>query len=279
VSFQVREIESALVTTFGKPTGEITKPGWYFKWPAPIQKVYKFDSRMRVFQADLGETTTKGAVPIIVRTYVVWRISRPLDFFNAVQTVIEAENKLKSQLSDTQNKIIGQYYFADFVNSNPEQIKIEEIENEMLDTISSAVSEDYGIEIKALGIKRLMVSEDVSKDVFDRMRAERNRRTESTIAQGKAQATKIESQADAIKKELLAAAESRAKAIRGKGDAEAAKYYKMLQTDTALAMFLRDIDALKKILEKRSTIVLSADSEPFELLKKIPDIQPADANN
>ena len=34
------------------------------------------------------------------------------------------------------------------------------------------------------------------------------------------------------------------------------------------------IEALKKILEKRSTIVLSADTEPFKLLKQIPDIQP-----
>ncbi len=39
VSFQVRETEFALVTTFGKPTSEITEPGWYFKWPAPIQRV------------------------------------------------------------------------------------------------------------------------------------------------------------------------------------------------------------------------------------------------
>ena len=28
VSFQVREIESAMVTTFGKPTRGITEPGW-----------------------------------------------------------------------------------------------------------------------------------------------------------------------------------------------------------------------------------------------------------
>ena len=69
VSFQVREIESALVTRFGKPIrGEITEPGFYFKWPSPIEQVYKFDSRMNVLEADLGETTTKGAVPIIINT-------------------------------------------------------------------------------------------------------------------------------------------------------------------------------------------------------------------
>ena len=75
VSFQVREIESVLVTTFGKPTREITEPGWYFKWPAPIQRVHPFDSRMRIFEAELGETTTKGAVPFIINTFIVWKIA------------------------------------------------------------------------------------------------------------------------------------------------------------------------------------------------------------
>jgi len=274
VSFQVREIESALVTTFGKPTREITEPGWYFKWPSPIQRVYKFDSRMRVFEADISETTTKAAVPIIVNTFIVWKIAEPLGFFNAVGTVREAESKLLSQIGDTQNKVIGRHFFSEFVNSDPAKIKFREIEAEMLADLKQAVRADYGIEIKTLGIKQLKVSEDVSKDVFERMRAERNRKTEATIAQGNAEATKIKTDADSKKTELLAAAEARAKAIRGQGDAEAAKYYKMLEDDPELAMFLRDIEALKKTLEQRSTIVLSADTEPFKLLKQMPILEP-----
>jgi len=274
VSFQVREIESALVTTFGKPTREITEPGWYFKWPAPIERVYKFDSRMRVFEADLGETTTKGAVPIIVNTFIVWKIAEPLVFFNAVGTIKEAENKLLSQLSDTQNKVIGRHYFAEFVNSDPSKIKFEDIQSEMLADLKQPVRADYGIEIKTLGIKQLKVSEDVSKDVFGRMRAERNRKTEATIAEGNAEATRIKTDADSKRTELLAVAEARAKAIRAEGDAEAAKYYKLLEEDPDFAIFLRKIEALKKYLEKRSTIVFSADTEPFELLKKMPDIKP-----
>ncbi|HEW78947.1 MAG TPA: protease modulator HflC [Phycisphaerales bacterium] len=275
VSFQVRETESALVTRFGKPTREITEPGWYFKWPAPIERIRKFDSRMRVFEAELGETTTKGAVPIIVNTFIVWKIAEPLEFFNAVGTVREAESKLRSQLGDTQNKVIGQHYFSEFVNSDPAKIKFDRIQAEMLADIKQSVRADYGIEIKTLGIKQLKVSEDVSKDVFERMSAERNRKTLATIAQGNAQATRIKTDADSKRTELLAAAEARAKAIRGQGDAEAAKYYKMLDADPELAMFLRDIEALKKILAERSTLVFSADTEPFKLLKEIPNIKPA----
>lgn len=276
VSFQVRETESAFVTTFGKATkeSEITEPGWYFKWPAPIQRVYKFDSRMRVFEADIGETTTKGAVPIIVNTYVVWKIAEPLKFFNAVGTVREAESKLRGQINDTQNRIIGQHYFAEFVNSDPSKIKFEEIQAEMFTDLKQAVRDDYGIEIKTLGIKQLKISENVSEDIFDRMRAERNRKTEATIAQGNAEATKIRADADSKKTELLAAAEARAKAIMGEGDAEAAKYYKMLDEDPEFAMFLRNIEAIQKILEKRSTVVFSADTEPFDLLRKMPALEP-----
>ncbi len=274
VSFQVREIESSLVTTFGKPTREITEPGWYFKWPAPIQRVYKFDSRMRVFEAEVGETTTKGAIPIIVNTYVVWKIAEPLKFFNSVGAIQDAESKLRSQLGDTQNKVVGRHYFSEFVNSDPAQIKFEQIQAEMLTDLHDVVKDHYGIEIKTVGIKQLKINDDVTKDVFERMRAERTRRTQAIIAQGNAEAVKIRTDADSKKTELLAAAEARAKAIKGEGDAEAAKYYKMLEADPELAMFLRDVEALKKILQERSTVVLSADSEPFKLLKQMPRLEP-----
>jgi membrane protease subunit HflC len=273
-SFQVRQIESALLTTFGEPKRQITEPGLYFRWPAPIQNVHKFDSRQRVFEADIGETTTKEATPVIVNTYVVWRIARPLDFFNSVGTVKEAESKLLSQISDTQNKVIGRHSFSEFVNSDPDKIKFRQIEDEMLEVIKAPVAENYGIEITHLGIKQLKISEDVSKNVFDRMRSEREQRVSAIISEGNAEATKIKSDADSKKEQLLIAAEARAKAIRGAGDAEAAKYYKQLEEDPELAMFLRDIEALKKILEKRSTVVLSGDTEPFRLLKSMPDIGP-----
>ena len=272
--FQVRETESALVLTFGKATRQITEPGLYFKWPPPIESVQKFDSRARGLVAELGETPTKGAVPIIVNTFIVWRIAEPLSFFNAVGTISDAESKLLSQISDTQNKVIGRHEFSEFVNSDPAKIKFDEIEKEMLAEIQKTVRSDYGIEIKALGIRQLKISEDVSKAVFERMRAERNRMTEETIAEGSAASKKIVTDALSMQTELLAAAEARAKAIRAQGDAEAAQYYKLLEQDPQLAMFLRDIDALKKILEQRSTVVISADTEPFKLLRQMPDLKP-----
>lgn len=278
ISFQVRETECCMVTTFGKPTDQKTEPGWYFKWPFPIQQVHKFDSRMRIFTPEVEETRTAGGEPIIVNTYVVWRIAEPLKFFNSVKTVKNAEDELlRSRIRNTQNNVIGRHYFSEFVNSDPSRIKFEDIQRDMLSELKTAVADaEYGIEIETVGIKQLKVSEDVSKEVFERMRAERNQRAEAISAQGEAERIKIETQANSISDELDAAAEARAKIIRGKGDAQAAKYYKMLEADPELAAFLRDLEALKKMLEKRTTYVVPTDKEPFRLLKGMPELKPVE---
>jgi membrane protease subunit HflC len=275
VAFQVRDTESCLVTTFGKPTRSLVEPGVHFKWPFPIQQVYKFDSRMRVFAPEVEETTTAGGEPIIVSTHVVWRISDPLDFFNAVKTVNRAEDELlRSRIRNTQNNVIGRHDFSEFVNSDPNKMKFEEIEAEMLTDLRQSVADaEYGIEIETLGMKQLKVSEEVSKEVFERMKSDRNRRAEETISAGTVAANKIRTDADRMSKELIAAAEARAKIIRGIGDAEAAKYYEMLQTAPELAMFLRNLEALEKSMSDRTTVIVPTDKEPFTYLQKMPEIK------
>ncbi|MCU0916125.1 MAG: protease modulator HflC [Planctomycetes bacterium] len=275
VTFQVRETEAAFVTRFGKPVREVMKPGLYSKWPTPIEQVHKFDSRMRVLEAELGETTTSGTVPIIVHTYVVWRVAEPLKFLNAVKTIDNAEAKLRSQINDTQNRVIGQHAFGEFVNSDPAQIRFDQIQEEMLADLKGSVEKDYGIEIKTLGIKQLKISADVTKQVFERMKAERQRITDRTISEGDAEAGRIRAEANKKRDVLLAAAEARAKAVRGEGDRDAAKYYKMLDEDPKLAIFLRNLEAFVTTLRGDTTLVIPADAEPFRLLTEMPSLEPA----
>lgn len=274
-SFQVRETEVVLVTTFGKATRTETEPGLkFFKWPRPINVVHRFDSRYQLYESQQEETNTKGGEPIIVTSYVVWKVGDPLKFLNAVQDKTGAENNIKGLLRNTQNSVIGRHYFSEFINSDPDKIKFTKIEEEMRQAIAEHALNEYGIDIKLVGIKQLGVDKEVTKDVFKRMEADRERKTNKILADGKAEADKIRAEADAMKAILEAIAEAEAKAIRGAGDAEAARYYEMLEEDPELAMFLRDIDALKKILEEKSTIILGADTEPVKLLRGIPDIKP-----
>jgi len=130
VVFQVRQTEVAFVTRFGRPVRPVMEPGLHVKWPDPIESVTRFDSRMRLFEGDFAETTTRGAVPVIVKTYVIWRVADPLEFYKSVGTSIAgAENKLYSHVKDTQNRVFGQHHFGELVNSDPNQVRLAQIED------------------------------------------------------------------------------------------------------------------------------------------------------
>ncbi|MBN1975008.1 MAG: protease modulator HflC [Sedimentisphaerales bacterium] len=281
ISFQVRETELCLVVTFGNPGRQITEPGWYFKWPFPIQQVVKYDSRMRVYAPETEETPTSGGEPIIVNSYVVWKISNPLDYYRATKKIRDPQEELlKSRIRNTQNNVIGLHKFSEFVNSDPDKIQFEKIENEMLQDLQKAVAAaQYGIEIKALGIKQLKVSEEVSKQVFQRMRSERERQASKIIADGNAKVVKIEERARSISEEITVAAQARAKEIMGEGDRAAAVFYRLLDADPELAKLLRALEALPVMLGKNATYVLSTEMDPFSLLQKIPALIPKDPNS
>ncbi|MHC4288483.1 MAG: protease modulator HflC [Planctomycetota bacterium] len=281
VLYQVRETETVIVTRFGDPVRPETgkTPGLKIKFPKPIEVVHRFDSRPRLLNTPVRETTTADLQSIIVESYAVWAIAEPGTFLNRVKDDETAELRLGSLLRNAQNSVIGNHSFSEFVNTDPAKTRFEQIEEEIISEVSDKAMQEYGIEIKTVGIKRLNVPKDVTAKVFDRMNADRNRKKEAILAQGRAEAERIRSDAEAKQKELLAVATTQAQLIRGTGDAEAAKYYEMLKEDPELAMFLRNLEALKKILAEKTTIVLGVETEPIELLKGIPDIQTSEARN
>lgn len=280
ISFQVRETESCCVVTFGNPSRQITEPGWYFKWPYPIQQVVKFDSRIRIYSTDTEETLTADGSPIIVSTYIAWKIADPNVYYKNTKKMRNPEDELlKSRIRNTQNNVVGEHNFSEFINSDPGKIKFDEIEAEMLKNLQNSVAvDDYGIEIKALGIKQLKVSEAVSKKVFERMRSEQNRQASEILSKGKAEVVKIEENARSTSEELTVAAQARAKEVMGEGDRKAAEFYRLLDADPELAKLLRKLEALPVMLGKNSTYVLSTDMDPFKLLEEIPNLMPKDPN-
>ena len=107
------------------------------------------------------------------------------------------------------------------------------------------------------------------------MKSERTRKTENIIREGGAKAEQITAEADAKAAQLLAVVEGYAKSIRGSGDAEAAKFFKMLEEEPEFAMYLQNLDTLRKITEDKTTIVFGSEMDLIKLLKGIPDISPA----
>jgi membrane protease subunit HflC len=133
--------------------------------------------------------------------------------------------------------------------------------------LSKIALQKYGLKITNVGIRSLILPEEISKNVFDRMIAERKGIASNYRAEGKRQADTIRAEADSMKSQTIANAEAEAKIIKAEGDAEAAKHYAVFREDPALAIFLRKLDSLKKILGNKTTLVLDTDSAPFDLLK------------
>src|SRR6185312_14838204 len=149
--FQVRQSEVAVVTTFGKPSPRpYNEPGAYFKWPWPIQKVYKFDSRIQNFEDKYSENYTADSVTLLTSVYVGWKISDGQRFLLTIRngSVSDAQQKLEGMLRSAKNAVIGKHQLSDFVNSEPQQLKFETIEKEIEQTVQTELStNNFGVSV------------------------------------------------------------------------------------------------------------------------------------
>jgi membrane protease subunit HflC len=174
--FQVRQSEVAVVTTFGNPTRPLTQPGPYFKWPPPIQRVYKFDQRTQNFEDKFTETLTADNNNLLTTVYVGWRITDAKVFFPKFKggSINEAERKLEDIVTQAKAAVVGKHPLSDFVNADEKELKFDAIENEIKAQAQSQIqANNWGVSIEYLGIKKLGLPESVTQNVFERMTSER----------------------------------------------------------------------------------------------------------
>lgn len=272
-SFQVRQSEVAVITTFGKPVATYTNAGAYFKLPWPIQKVYKFDQRVQNFEDRLSENYTHDSVTIVSSVYVGWKISDGRRFLLTIRngSISDAQQKLEGMLRSAKNAVIGKYELADFVNSDPQQLKFEQIEKEIDQTVQSYLStNNVGISVEFLGFKKIGLPDSVTQTVFDRMKSERQQWISRYDSEGNAEAQKIRSAAERQAAETVSKAEAQATQIRAEGEAAASKTFTVFQQNPQLANFLLGIDALQKSLSQKSTLIFDQNVPPFDLFRSLP---------
>jgi membrane protease subunit HflC len=273
-TFQVRQSEVAVLTTFGKPAANnIDKPNLYFKWPWPIQQVYRFDQRVQNFEDKPSENLTTDSTLLLASVYVGWRISDAKEFFPkfAGGSVAAAQRQLESMLRSAKAAVIGKHNLSDFVNSDPAQLKFEAIENEIKASVENELaSHNYGISIEFLGIKKLGLPENVTQAVFDRMKSERTKLISKAQNEGVKEATIITSAAERQAADVIANAQAAATRIEGEGVAEAAKTLGVFQQNPELAIFQLQLEALKNSLNQKSTLIFDERTPPFSLFQNLP---------
>ena len=127
-------------------------------------------------------------------------------------------------------------------------------------------AEALGIEVVDVKIRRTDLLEQVLKDTYARMNAERFAEAAELRAVGEAQATRIKAEADRQSVELMSKAQRESEILRGDGDATRNKVFaEAFQQDPEFFAFYRSMQAYSKSLSNTdTTLVLKPDSAFFK---------------
>ncbi|MFM1997206.1 MAG: Modulator of FtsH protease HflC, partial [Planctomycetota bacterium] len=253
--YQVRYDQVAVRTTFDKADAASVQesPGLKWRWPWPINKVSLYSKRLQVLEDKIEELQTADGKSVIVRTYLTWRIADPLSFYVTLKDPAEANRQLSSRLREIRG-LISRYQFDELVNVDREKLKLADIERQAADALGAALEQaGYGIQVESVGIHKIILPESTTQKVFETMIAARERLAENALQEGQAQASAIRSEATSARERILAFAERKAQAIRSQGDREAAVQYESFAKNEEFAIFLRKIEALRKMLDHNTT--------------------------
>jgi membrane protease subunit HflC len=140
-------------------------------------------------------------------------------------------------------------------------VQLETIERQMLERVRPAALSQYGVEVVALGLKRMGPTEAVSTTILDAMRKQRELDAQKYKSLGQSRAAQITAEADRIAREVLSFAQYKANQIRSQGEAEAAGWYAGYGADQGFAQFLSQMQVYKAMLSQKTQFII--DSESF----------------
>lgn len=265
--FSVRETEFVLITQFGRPLYAITEPGLHAKpfWQTAIF----FDRRLRVYNPRPSEFLTRDKKNIVIENYVAWRIKDPQRFVQTVGDPIAAEMRLHDIIWSGLSAALGTHDLDSIVSVSSDKLQAAHMLDDLTALTDHAALEQYGINVVDVRIKRLNLPEQNKQSVYARMRAERERIARQYRAEGEEQALSIRADADRQREEILSVAYKQAETTKGEGDAESTRIYgQAYSKNPKLYKLLRTLEAYKKILDDKTTAILSSDSELLRILTR-----------
>src|SRR5215472_8101707 len=262
--FPVKETEFVLITQFGRPLYAVTNAGLDAKWA--FQSATYFDRRLRIYNPRPSEFLTRDKKNIVVDTYVAWKIQNPDRFLQSVGDPVAAEMRLHDIVWSGLSAALGGHDLDALVSTSG-KVESSDLMDRLVGLTDHAALDQYGIEVVDVRIKRLNLPEQNKQSVYARMRAERERIARQYRAEGEEQALSIRADADRQKAEILSASYKEAEKIRGQGDAESTRIYgQAYARNPRFYKLLRTLEAYKKVLDDKTTAILSSDSELLRVL-------------
>ena len=263
--FPVKETKFVLVTQFGRPLYAIAAAGLHVKWA--FQSATSFDRRLRIYNPRPSEFLTRDKKNIVVDSYVAWKIQDPTRFLQSVGDPVAAEMRLHDIVWSGLSAALGAHDLDSLVSASAPRLQTADMMDALADLTDRAALAQYGISVVDVRIKRLNLPEQNKQSVYARMRAERERIARQYRAEGEEQALAIRADADRQKAETLSVAYKEAETTRGQGDAESTRIYgQAYSRNPRFYKLLRTLDAYRKVLDDKTTAILSSDSELLRIL-------------
>ncbi len=283
--YEVSETSQVILTQFGNPVGApVATPGLHLKIPF-IQRANSFDKRFLEWDGSPNQVPTKDKRFIWVDTYARWRIVDPLKFFQRLRDERGAQSRLDDILDGETRNSVARHDLIELVrntNRTRAEVAIEsdeenaileriqkgraQIEREILQRASARMG-DLGIELLDLRLKRINYVEQVQKDVFARMIAERNRVAELFRSEGEGEAARIRGERERELKRIQSEAYRTGEELRGKADAQATEIYADAHgRDADFYAFTKSLETYEQTMDAKTTFILGTDSELLRFL-------------
>lgn len=262
--YTVDQRENALVFQLGEVRDVVTTPGLHMKWPL-IQNIRYFDTRILTLDdPEPLRFITSEKKPVLVDSFVKWRIVDVKQFYISVQGDEQrAAKRLQQTISDGLQAEFGKRTVHDVVSGEREAI---------MDLMREKADQDarkIGVQIIDVRLKRVDLPQEVSESVYRRMEAERKRVANELRSTGSAEGERIRADADKQREVILAEAYRDAQRIKGEGDAKAsALYAQAFQQNPEFYSFYRSMEAYRSSLRnKGDLLLLEPNSDFFKYLK------------
>ncbi|HID78522.1 MAG TPA: protease modulator HflC [Planctomycetaceae bacterium] len=265
----VDQTELVIVTQFGRPVATYREAGLRLKWP--YQSAIRIDRRLQIYDPRPSEFLASEKKNINLDVFVCWRVQDPLRFLETVTDIPGAEARLHDIVWSELAAEVGKRPVDAIVSTDPQVHQLDELIHSVAAACASRARTQYGIDIVDVRLKRISYPAEVRESVFQRMRAERARMANRYRAEGEEESMKIRAEADKQRTVLLAQAQAESQRIRGDAEAEATRIYAQAHAqDPQFYRVQRTLEAYKRFLDEKTTVLLSADSELLRYLTREP---------
>ena len=286
--YTVGETEQVILTQFGEPVGEpVVEPGLHVKVPF-IQRPNYFEKRFLEWDGSPNQVPTRDKRFIWVDTYARWRITDPLLFFQRLRDERGAQSRLDDILDGETRNAVARHDLIELVrstNRDPDDVPIEseeeavileaiergrrEITRDILATAAGRTA-DLGIELLDLRLKRINYVEEVQKDVFARMIAERQRIAAQFRSEGQGESARIHGERERELAQIQSEAYRQAEELRGQADAAATSVYaEAYNRDADFYAFTKSLETYEKTMDPETFFILGTDSELLRFLERM----------